>query len=222
MRHNGRVVLGESVPGWPVRGELLDIAFQVRPRNLRENLVFIHEQLYRKCVCGTNVGVSFVIRLAQREDAPYLCEIYNHAVRTTTATLETQERDLATQIMWLAQHDGQPYPCFVAEDREGLILGWASLSPYNPKPGYRRTAEDSVYVDVAAQGSGIGQALLQALLDAAPERGIQTIIALITSDNTVSLRLHEKLGFTRVGTLERVGHKFGRDVDVTLLQWHTP
>jgi L-amino acid N-acyltransferase len=166
--------------------------------------------------------VSFVIRPAHPGDAEAIRRIYNHAVRTTTATLETEERDLEAQQRWLALHNSQPYPCFVAEDTEGIVLGWASLSPYNPKPGYRGTAENSVYVDAQAQGRGIGEALLQTLLDDAPMRQIRTIIALITSDNLASIKLHTKLGFRLIGDMERVGRKFERDVDVTLMQWSMP
>jgi L-amino acid N-acyltransferase len=165
--------------------------------------------------------VSFIIRLVRAEDTEALRTIYNEAVRNTTATLETQERDFTTQHHWLNQHNGEPYPCFVAEDRDGMVIGWASLSAYNPKPGYRGTAENSVYVDTRSQGRGVGEALLQTLIDDAPSRSIQTIIALITSENLPSIRLHEKLGFRTVGTLERVGRKFDRDLDVTLLQRHT-
>ena len=164
--------------------------------------------------------MSYVIRLARPEDAESIRAIYNEAVHTTTATLDTTERDAASQQNWMNQHNGEPYPCFVAEDRDGMVAGWASLSPYNPKPGYRGTAENSVYVDTRSQGHGIGEALLQTLLDDAPTRGIRTIIALISRDNATSLRLHEKLGFRTVGTLERVGRKFDTDVDVIILQKH--
>ncbi|WP_395139643.1 GNAT family N-acetyltransferase, partial [Armatimonas sp.] len=104
--------------------------------------------------------MSFVIRFAKIEDLESIRAIYNDAVKTSTATLETDERDLTAQRHWLDQHSGDPYPCFVAEDRDGIIAGWASLSPYNAKPGYRGTAENSVYVDTRAQGQGIGEALL--------------------------------------------------------------
>ena len=164
--------------------------------------------------------MSFIIRPVRPEDTEALRAIYNEAVRNTTATLETEERDFITQHNWLNKHNGEPYPCFVAEDRDGIVIGWASLSPYNPKPGYRGTAENSVYVDTRAQGRGVGEALLQTLIDDAPTRSIQTIIALITSENLASLKLHEKLGFRTVGVLERVGRKFDRDLDVTLLQRH--
>ena len=164
--------------------------------------------------------MSFVIRLARPEDAESIRAIYNEAVHTTTATFDTEERDLATQQSWLARHSGDPYSCFVAEDRDGMLAGWASLSSYNPKPGYRGTAENSVYVDPRSQRHGIGEALLQALLDDAPTHGIRTLIALVSADNIASLRLHEKLGFRTVGTLERVGRKFDRDIDVAILQKH--
>lgn len=162
--------------------------------------------------------MSFIIRLATTDDAEHIRTIYNEYVRTSTATLETYERDLAEQRCWLARHNGEPYPCFVAEDRDGIIVGWAALSSYDPKPGYRGTAENSIYVDPRSQGRGIGESLLQTLLDDAPSRSIQTIVALITAENQISIRLHEKLGFTLVGTLKQVGEKFGRTVDVSIFQ----
>ncbi len=167
------------------------------------------------------MSFSSTIRLARPDDSEQILAIYNEAVRTTTATLDTDERDIATQQLWMQRHSGDPYPCFVAENQDGVV-GWASLSPYNTKPGYRATAENSLYVAQSARGQGIGEALLRTLLADAPTRGIHTIIALITGDNTASLRLHEKLGFRTVGTLERVGRKFDQDIDVTLMQWSMP
>jgi L-amino acid N-acyltransferase YncA len=98
------------------------------------------------------------------------------------------------------------------------VAGWASLSPYNPKPGYRTTAENSLYVDPAYHRQGIGAALLAHLIQTAPTHGVREIVALITAENTVSLALHQRFGFRTVGTLERVGRKFGRWIDVTLMQ----
>lgn len=158
------------------------------------------------------------IRPARPDDAEALRAIYNQAVETTTATLDTAGRTPQQQAAWMDAHNGDPYPALIAEMEDGSVVGYATLSPYNPKPGYRRTAENSVYVHQERRGLGIGQALLAALIADARARGFLTLIALISADNEVSLRLHRKYGFGDVGVLRRVGRKFDRDVDVALLQ----
>lgn len=161
------------------------------------------------------------IRPATAADAEAIRAIYNHAVAHTTASLDTEPRSADTQALWMERHAFDPYPAFVA-DVAGTVAGWASLSPYNPKPGYRATAENSLYVHPDWKGRGIGGALLDHLLDDAPARGVRTIVALITADNAVSLALHRRRGFDDAGLLRRVGRKFDRWVDVALLQWHAP
>ena len=161
---------------------------------------------------------TFVIRPVHADDIDALCAIYNHAVRHTTATMDVDERTADQQALWIAAHNGAPYPGIVAVADDGAVVGYGSLSPFNPKPGYARTVENSVYVHPDRRGRGVGRALLAALLEDAARRGFTTIIALISSDNAASLRLHEQLGFTQAGMLRRVGHKHGGWVDVAYLQ----
>jgi L-amino acid N-acyltransferase YncA len=159
------------------------------------------------------------VRPAQPGDAEAIREIYNQAVATTTATLDTSPRTPEGQQAWMDAHNGLPYPALVAETiADGTVVGYASLSPYNPKPGYRGTAEHSLYVHADWQGKGIGAVLLSALITDAAQRGFITMVALITADNVASLRLHARYGFVDVGTLRRVGRKFDREVDVTFMQ----
>lgn len=159
------------------------------------------------------------VRAARRADAPALLEIYNWAVHNSTATMDTTDRAPEGQAEWLETHDGNPYPAIVAVDLgDGRVVGYASLSRYNPKPGYRTTAENSIYVHPERHGQGIGAILLEALLNEARERGFVSIVALITADNIASLRLHRRFGFTEIGTLRRVGRKFDRWIDVSFLQ----
>lgn len=159
-----------------------------------------------------------LVQAATLADAEAMRAIYNDAVANTTATMDTEPRSSERQEAWLAAHDGDPYPALVAVDAAGAALGWAALSPYNPKPGYRTTAEVSVYVHPARRGQGVGSALLGALVDAARERGFCLLLSLVTADNEASLRLHARHGFTFVGTLRRVGRKFNAWVDVTFLE----
>ncbi|KKL10812.1 hypothetical protein LCGC14_2552100, partial [marine sediment metagenome] len=96
--------------------------------------------------------------------------------------------------------------------------GWASLGSYRLKEAYRFTAEDSVYVCSDMQGGGIGALLLARLLEAAAENGFRTVIARIAAPNPASVRLHRGFGFRRVGVEREVGRKFGRWLDVVVMQ----
>ncbi len=158
------------------------------------------------------------VRPARAEDAEAIRAIYNDAVAATTATMDTEPRSPERQAAWMRAHGGNPYPCLVAQAQDGAILGWASLSPYNPKPGYATTAEVSVYVHCNWRGRGVGSALLDSLVREAGRRGFVSLVALITAENQASRRLHARQGFGVVGTLRRVARKFDRWIDVTFMQ----
>jgi phosphinothricin acetyltransferase len=162
---------------------------------------------------------NILIRPAELGDAEALRQIYNHSAKTSTATMDTEGRTPEQQRAWMDAHSGAPYPAIVAEDTASkTAVGYAALSLYNAKPGYARTAETSVYLHQDRRGSGIGRALLTHLITDARKCGFLCLVALITADNEPSLRLHLRCGFTDVGTLRRVGEKFGQEVDVTFMQ----
>ena len=157
------------------------------------------------------------VRRAQRSDCPAILAIYNEAVLTTTATYDVEPRTLEHREAWFDDHARQDFAIFVAEEA-GTLVGWSSLSRYHDRFGYRFTAENSIYVAASHRGRGLGARLLEPLLDAARARGIHTIIAAIDASNEVSLRLHTRFGFEKVGHFKEVGHKFGRWLDVAYLQ----
>jgi phosphinothricin acetyltransferase len=157
------------------------------------------------------------IRPASEADSPRIGEIYNDAVRTTVATFDTEPRSAAEQTAWW-RHHGERYPVLVAVDQDAIV-GWAALSPWSERPAYAATAEDSVYVDATFRGQGIGRALLGALLEPAGSSGFHTLLARVAEGNPASLSLHAAFGFREVGVMREVGFKFGRWVDVHLLQW---
>jgi phosphinothricin acetyltransferase len=106
----------------------------------------------------------------------------------------------------------------VAED-DGGVLGYAYAAPYRTRAGYRYTVEDSIYVDPAAVGRGVGRRLLERLIEACVACGCRQMIAVIgDTDNSASIGMHEACGFARVGMLPSVGFKFGRWVDSVLMQ----
>ena len=156
------------------------------------------------------------LRLASVRDVPGITSIYNDAVRTTIATFDLEPRSLAAGRRWFRSH-GLRHPVLVAV-RAGEIVGWASLSPWSDRPAYDRTAEVSVYVEAGSRGLGIGHRLLAELVREGGRRGLHTLIARVADGNAVSLRLHASLGFVPIGVMREVGTKFGRLLDVHLLQ----
>jgi L-amino acid N-acyltransferase YncA len=142
--------------------------------------------------------------------------IYNHYVEHDTCTYQTEPETLPERLAWFDRH-GPAHPIFVAESGDRMV-GWASLSPYNSRHGYRMTVEDSVYLDAGWRGRGLGTALLRELVQAATACGHHTIIAAISAEQAPSVALHQKQGFVMAGRLTQVGHKFGGWLDVVYMQ----
>jgi len=156
------------------------------------------------------------IRAACQSDLEAILHIYNDAVVNTTATFDLVPRCLEAHESWFAEHVA-PYPVIVWEE-DGRVLGWGSISPYAPRPAYRFAGEVSVYVDASARRRGVGEALLQHLIADTATGGFHTLVALVTEENEASTRLAEKTGFRRTGTLEEVGFKFDRWLNVAVYQ----
>jgi L-amino acid N-acyltransferase YncA len=156
------------------------------------------------------------LRPAREGDAEALAAIYNEAVRSTVATLDTEPRSLELQRAWLREH-GERHPVLVAE-RSGDVIGWAALSRWSERRGYDGTAEVSVYVRSDHRGRGVGGRLLAALVGSARELHLHALLARIADGNAASVRVHTVLGFRPVGVMKEVGSKFGRWVDVHLYE----
>jgi L-amino acid N-acyltransferase YncA len=156
------------------------------------------------------------LRRAGARDVPAIARIYNEAVRTTTATFDLQPRSVADRRRWFDSHDRR-HPIFVAV-RGRSVVGWASISPWSDRPAYDGTAEVSIYVAAANRGHGIGSKLLARLVRTGWEDGFHTLLARVADGNAVSLRMHGEVGFAPIGVMREVGKKFGRLLDVHLLQ----
>jgi L-amino acid N-acyltransferase len=159
-----------------------------------------------------------VVRAAEHADLPAILEIYNDAVLHTTASYDYQPRTLEHRHAWFEDHLRSDYPVFAAVEPSGRVVGWSSLSRYHDRPGYRFTAENSVYVAADCRGKGIGTQLLAPLIEAARSRELHVIIAAIDGENQVSVRLHARFGFVEVGRFRQVGFKFGRWLDVVYME----
>ncbi|GGF30501.1 N-acetyltransferase [Microbacterium sorbitolivorans] len=157
------------------------------------------------------------IRQAQASDAAGIAEIYNDAVLNTTAIWNDATVDEADRAAWIAGRQGSGFPVLVAVDGDEVV-GYATYGDFRPHDGFRHTVEHSVYVRGDQRGSGIGRQLMMHLVNAARENGVHVMVAAIESGNTGSLRLHEKLGFVETGRMPEVGTKFGRWLDLVLLQ----
>lgn len=156
------------------------------------------------------------LRRARPTDADAITEIYNEAITLTTATFDVETKSVEDRAAWLETHD-ERHPVLVAETGEGVV-GWASLSPWSDRKAYRATGEVTFYVLAACRGQGIGRLLQDGLIAHAVGQGFRTLIALVTAGNDASMKLCESSGFEHVGTLKRVGDKFGQLLDVHILQ----
>lgn len=164
-------------------------------------------------------GAPARLRAATEADLPEVFAIYDEEVLHGTATFDTQPRTPAERLDWFRSDGAGRYPVLVAEV-DGRVAAWARLYAWSPRRAYDRTAEDAVYVDRAQRGRGLGRALLAALMREAPPRGIHVLLARVVEGNPASRALHEALGFRSVGVMRRVGEKFGRLLDVRLMERH--
>ncbi|MCB8876152.1 GNAT family N-acetyltransferase [Acidisoma silvae] len=159
-----------------------------------------------------------VIRPASEADIAGILVIYNEVVRTSAAVYTEEEASLDNRLKWYADRRALGYPVLVAEDDAGEIAGFSSFGDFRPWPGFRLTVEHSVYIRTDCRGQGLGCALITPLFDEARALGKHVMIGGIDAGNPASLRLHEKLGFERAGTLREVGTKFGRWLDLVFMQ----
>jgi L-amino acid N-acyltransferase len=157
------------------------------------------------------------IRRATVEDAEAIRAIYNAEVTGSTVTFDLVPRTAEEQVAWLVERSGA-YAVLVAEDTDGTILGFASLSPFRERPAYSTTVEDSVYVNRERRGGGVGRALLEALVETATAHGFHAMIGRIVGGHDASIALHQRVGFEIVGTEREVGRKMGRWLDVVVME----
>ena len=161
---------------------------------------------------------SLEIRPTTEADLPFVTGIYEHAVRYGTATFELIPPDLAEMTRRFKALTDGGFPYFVAA-LDGRVVGYAYAGPYRPRPAYRFTVENSVYLDPASHRHGIGLKLMQRLIDACEARGYRQMIAVIgDSANAGSIGLHTRCGFDMIGTHPNVGLKFGRWLDTVMMQ----
>lgn len=158
-----------------------------------------------------------MIRDATEADLPAILAIYNDVLATSTAIFSETPTTLEDRRQWFRARRDAGYPVLVATDDSG-VLGFATFGDFRTWPGYRHTVEHTVHVRADARGRGVGRGLMTVLLERAGGLGKHVMVAGVDADNLTSIRLHERLGFQRAGTLHQVGCKFGRWLDLTFLE----
>ncbi|TWB20965.1 GNAT family N-acetyltransferase [Nitrospirillum bahiense] len=164
---------------------------------------------------------TVTIRPATLDDLEGIRVIYNHAVVHTTAIWNDVQVDLENRRQWFQARMARNFPVLVAVaegEGQGQVVGYAAYGDWRPFDGFRHSVENSVYVAPQAQGRGVGETLLRALVACARERGIHRMIAAIASENAISIALHAKVGFRTAGVFSEAGTKFGRWLDLTFME----
>jgi phosphinothricin acetyltransferase len=159
------------------------------------------------------------IREATQDDAPAIARIYNQGIEDRMATLETEPRSPEERAAWLAAREAR-HPVLVAVDGEDtdIVLGWASLNRFNPRPAYDHVADFSVYVAREARGRGVGHALLSSLIERARALDYHKLVLAAFPNNAAGMRLYERHGFRTVGVYHEQGMLDGRWIDVVLME----
>jgi phosphinothricin acetyltransferase len=163
------------------------------------------------------VTIRTTVRDAVIDDMRSVLAIYNYAVTQTTAVWSDEPSDLASRQAWFKERTQRELPVLVAESA-GRLVGFASFGEFRPWAGYRHTVENSVYVAPWIHGKGVGRTLMETLIDRGVTLRRHVMVAGIEATNFASLRLHSSLGFEEVGRLSQVGSKFGRWLDLVMMQ----
>jgi len=159
-----------------------------------------------------------LIRPSTPADIPAITRIYAHAVAHGTASFEIEAPDQPEMMRRQRALSDGGFP-YIAAELDGTLQGYAYAGPYRLRPAYRFTVEDSIYVDPKAQRRGVGRALLDQLIAESTRLGFRQMIAVIgDSAQTASIELHRAAGFRMIGTAESVGYKFGRWLDIVMMQ----
>ena len=160
-----------------------------------------------------------LIRPSRDEDVAAITAIYAHHVLHATGTFETEPPSAADMAGRRQDVLARGLPWLVLEDDDGSLLGFAYCNWFKPRPAYRYSAEDSIYMHPDAAGRGLGRLLLTELAANAERAGVRKLIAVIgDSANAGSIGVHRALGFTPVGTIAACGWKFGRWLDIVLME----
>jgi L-amino acid N-acyltransferase len=164
--------------------------------------------------------IDVIIREASRADVPAITDLFNALIPTTTVTWREELSTTDEQLAWFEERQSHRCPTLIADD-DGDVVGyccWTSFRGGDRFPGYRHTVEHSIHVRGDRHGRGIGRMLLDELARRAGEAGVHVMVAGIDADNVESIAFHQAVGFREVARLPETGYKFGRWLDLVLMQ----
>jgi len=159
-----------------------------------------------------------VVQCDRQRHANAILAIFNEAIANSTALYDYKPRTLEIMATWFETKAKGNFPVIGIENDSGALMGFASYGTFRAFPGYKYTVEHSVYVDTRFRGQGVGKRLLQEIIAAAQRQQYHLLVGGIDASNSVSIRLHEAMGFAHCGTIKQAGFKFGRWLDLSFYQ----
>lgn len=196
----------------------LQVTPEALPHSLNETGRFIGTGQEPAAPMLLDLRGAVLVGPAERTDMPAVLAIYNDAVAHTTATYDYDPRSLDDQYALYDQKMQDGYAFFVARAVDGTVVGFSTYGLYRTRPGWRFACEHSVYVAAPWRGRRVGLSLLPPIMWHARKNGFHTMIGVVDAQNLASVRMHQRAGFTEVGTIREGGYKFGRWLDVAFLQ----
>lgn len=163
-----------------------------------------------------------LVNCSLEHHAQAIVDILNHAIVHTTALYDYDPRPLSQMTPWFAAKQAGGFPVIGLETEDGRLMGFASYGTFRAFPAFKYTVEHSVYVHPDFRRRGVALRLLTALVERAEAQGVHVMVGVIDTANEASLTLHQRLGFVHGGTLRQTGFKFGRWLDVHLVQRTLP
>ena len=157
-----------------------------------------------------------IIVMAQESELKNIVEIYNWAIKNTSATFDTEEKSVSSQLNWFNSHDKE-FPIVVAK-KSDRVIAFGSISKWSDRCAYSGTGEISFYVHPSFHGPGFGAKILEKILEIGRKNNFRTLVSRIEGKSEVSIHLHSKFCFSDIGTMKSVGKKFDEIIDVHLMQ----
>jgi len=159
-----------------------------------------------------------VVQCTHQQHANAILDLFNDAIRNTTALYEYTPRASDSMTGWFNDKEVGQFPVIGAESGSGALIGFASYGRFRPHPAYKYTVEHSVYVHADHRRNGVANRLMRELIGAARRQGYHVMVGGIDASNAASIALHAKLGFSHAGTIRHAGFKFGRWLDLAFYQ----
>lgn len=161
--------------------------------------------------------MDFLIRPFQPSDAPAVREIINDSILHTSHNYDYHPKSLEEVESIFFEKIREGFPVLVGEIH-GEVLAYATYGKFRAKPGYSKTLEHSIYLNEKAQGKGLGSEMMRKLIEIAKEKGYHMMVAGMDSENLVSYRFHERLGFRETARMPEVSFKFGKWLTLVFMQ----